>query len=218
MNMISIPRPTISFDIELLRFAVETDYLDYVMPSLGKAITAAKDRIESAKSSGPTEYFDAVVDEECALVEDLLGISFVSCQTKIYKVTSYLVKVHDRLGLSGKSLCKKQELPNRIMGLDERAVAGKPITRIQLIHAAANYFKHHAEWKHFKWSKLTGHALKTVATLRCVGIRRNTGILRNVARVLGNSEFHNTLLFSGIVDEWAADALVRVEKELQKKC
>jgi len=73
--------------LHLLNHAVEDDTYASVLLTLGKGIKAAVDRIDKAEREGPEDFAEAVTDQETEIVEGLLGMSCVLCQTQITAVT-----------------------------------------------------------------------------------------------------------------------------------
>src|SRR5437870_2009579 len=69
--------------------------LQRVLGTLGDAIKASDRRLDAAQRSGNAEWAEVVLDEECAITEDLIGTAFVVCQTYITGVASRVIALHD---------------------------------------------------------------------------------------------------------------------------
>ncbi len=110
------------------------------------------------------EWFDGIWAREYA--EPLLGLGFVAAQTYAVGTVSDLNSIRISRGKS-----KAENLKNYKCYTQDTFIKGD-VTRLQLINAAANYFKHHDEWgARWPMEKPDGY---TTETLGKVGITEKT--------------------------------------------
>jgi len=191
------------------------------LSALGEGVRRCAKRIDEADASGHAEYADAVTDEECDVIETLLGSAFTVCQTHIAKVVSDVKTLH-RLagkgskGKSGVRLTTTNGEKTDIMRLGCTQVGSSGVSLVQALDALANYFKHREEWIG-DWASLSGHAAKTAPTITLLGLQKgSTGNLRRGAKLLGNTGFDNMNAFANILEEWHKEVMAMYEKELRK--
>jgi hypothetical protein len=139
--------------------------------------------------SDVAEWFDASHASEHA--EPLFGLGFVAAQIYALGTVSDLNSVRVSRGKS-----KKEKLD--CYACDTVRLKGG-VTRIQLINAAANYFKHHDEWK-TRWPT-KGHGAQDVKTLGDVGITEKTEFpCIHAVELLGTS--YKLIVLHQILKEW----------------
>src|SRR6267143_671924 len=170
--------PTNPYQMQLSWLSITGDAarLGRTLDIVGDAIKAASRRIDDAQKTGDAEWLDIVVDEECAIIEDLIGTAFVVCQTYITGVVSRIVGLHtyhDKNGpnplvtTSGVKHAPKGISPS-ILRFGSRKIGRSGRTAVELIDAFANYFKHHEEWTG-SWSNLKGGSAATARAVMSVG-------------------------------------------------
>jgi hypothetical protein len=108
------------------------------------------------------EGFDGISAREHA--EPLFGLGFVAAQTYAVGTVSDLNSVR-----MSRHKAKKEKLD--CYGCDTIAVSGV-VTRIRLINATANYFKHHDEWA--RWPSGSDRGAYDTDVLGRVGITEQT--------------------------------------------
>lgn len=177
--------------------------LDTLRP-IGKAIRSCHERIEHLPPGANQEYIEAVVETEVQLVENLLGAAFVVCQVPINKAIAsieFLHKRHERD--AGKAAIGIERGRRVVMALDPIRPGRQPYTRVEIINAAANYFKHGAEWL-CHWEDLKKPQEKyTADVMTAAGASRgSSGNLRTIAELLGNGSFDNVLILADTITEW----------------
>ena len=191
--------------MELLRLQARMDPLDQVLEPISDAIHAAGDRADRAEASDA--WADAVIDDECDLVENLLGAAFIACQTFITAVVSAAMRLHEycikeNLPVSG-SLAKKATL----LGLGA-PVGGLGVTDVELLDALANYYKHRSEWRGSDWANPRRRQAATIAVIKRAGLEaRSTGNLRTGAGILGNPGYDDLYVFHNLLRAWASRVL-----------
>ena len=127
------------------------DWMRDLFSSLNHGFSIIQDKLSKI------EYFDGVFAQEQA--ETIFGIAFVSAQTYITGTVSDMIEIGD----------------NEALTKSEMLAIGSPkvgeISKVQLINAIANYYKHHEEWSNWKPE---GKNKRTIAALESCGISENT--------------------------------------------
>lgn len=75
----------------------EADALHRILKPIQAAISQARKRIDDLGEPQNKEQHDAldsIADEECAYIEDLIGVAFVACQTYITQTVSRALHLH----------------------------------------------------------------------------------------------------------------------------
>jgi hypothetical protein len=154
--------------------------LESVIVGIGHGLAEIRERLD-------TEEFDG--DDACEHAEPLIGLGFVAAQTYALGTVSDLNRVRMSRGKS-----KKEKID--CYACDTILLDGR-VTRIQLINAAANYFKHQDEWE-TRWPT-ERHGAKT---LGCFGITEETEFpcKRAVEQLCGTSL--ELIVLHQIVKEW----------------
>jgi len=125
--------------------------------------------------------------------DPLLGLGFVAAQTYVLGACRDLNRLRKHDGH------KKDLKPDQCRASDPITV--KPgVNRIQLVHAIANYFKHHDEWS--EWG--LGRSAKTTQVLGRVGITKTTNFPCVEATRLLCGESWDIMVLHRIVREWRA--------------
>lgn len=127
-----------------------------VIVGIDAGLTAIRERLDSE------EGFDGISAREYA--EPLFGLAFVAAQSYALGTVSDL---NDIATSRGKA--RKEKLA--CYACDTIALDGE-VTRIQLINASANYFKHHDEWA--RWPTGNDRGVHDITTLASVGITEKT--------------------------------------------
>lgn len=179
----------------------DDDASHVVLSALRNGILASNAHCAAAERADDHEWSHYVVDAECEKLENLLGVAYVMCQAQITAVKTWAHRVlkHAKAG----SASTLDWRGHTLLALGPAVSASTTVTRVELIWALANYFKHSEEWTTHEWSKLNGRAKQTAETLVKVGIRHSSGVLRTGAEILGNAIYSELLLFSDHVDEWS---------------
>ena len=201
--------------LESLKHAAVDGTYRAVLAALVACIRAACARVEEAASCGDPQWEDAWVDEECDLVENLLGIAYVVCQTWILSVTNRALQLRGIAIGSGRSFSAFGSRKEDVRALCKPISQESSVTKVDLLWALANYYKHREEWNTVNWSRLKGSAKLTVCVLRAAGLTEGcTGNLRRGAEALGNNDYVSLHVFENIVDGWAHHVLEKCRAEL----
>jgi len=205
--------------LKLLEDSIVLPNIDPVLRSIGEAIAASESRVDALDYDVDGEYVDAVVDGETDVVENLLGVSFVVCQTYISAVVSRVHTLHClyKRQHGGAELTTTSTKKWNIMGFRSPSVKGSTFTEVQVIDAFANYFKHREEWIG-EWANLPKQSADTARIIQAVGASRgSTGNLRTGAEALGNESYADVVLFAEVLRRWLRSVHDAYRKELEKE-
>ena len=119
--------------------------LDFLKSAID-LVDASLEQLEAKGKSSPEPDTFGVFDE----IEYIIGFGFVACQT----YTTATV---------GRSASKRKK--SEVLALGPKHRSGRPI--VQLINAAANHWKHSAEWTPLK---PTNQEKQTVEVIRSLGV------------------------------------------------
>ena len=174
-----------SIFLDLARIHAHAEPIRRVLDSLSDAVISAKGTVNHAEANYAPEHYEAVCDDESDFVESLVGTAFVVAQAQITGVASSLKRLHDYAEEHGTSLTTTTGGKDSIMRLASPELPGTGSTRIQVINAFANYFKHHDEWVG-PWANLERRSLATARIVEAAGGTANsTGTLRTGLEALG---------------------------------
>lgn len=199
----------------LLQVHAQSGTLRRVLDSFGAAIDVCGNAIAQAEESGNPDYIDAIVDDECAVVEDLVGAAFVAGQAELTTTISHVMRLHRRAQTDGHALMSSDGTKAGILGLGGVVRAGVAYTDVQAINAFANYFKHHDEWTG-AWANLHGQSRQTADTITAFGATEgSTGNLRQGLHALGIAYNRNVSELSTLVENWRRKIIGAYEAELK---
>lgn len=213
--------------VESLALAVDDGgLLQATLAPIGQAIKLAGERASLAAAEAPEEDVDFFVDEETALIENLLGAAYVTCQARISDVISRAIQVAEfcktkTVTFTAPFAAAKKAGDMKVallaLGTPVASVAG--ITSVQAVDALANYFKHREEWpEKVDWSQAAGQQAKTVSVIAPLGLAPlSTGNLRSGAVALGFTDLWQVDALVSAVDQWANRVLAEVQTALPKK-
>ena len=173
-------------------------------------------RIERVEDHENEDYAEHVIDEECDLIEDLLGSSFVLCQTYITCVRYRVQRLRKAIARHDPGLVSRVPLTKKgILRAGSTAVRGCGHSKVQVIDSFANYFKHRVEWPPY-WNRIEGdQAKRTVAVIRKVGAEEGcSGNMRRAARALGNEGYCDLGVFQQALDTWRSNLIEQLRNEL----
>lgn len=203
---------------ELVRLGLEGDTLERLHAAVEREIVLASPRIKQAARSGDQWYLDAVTDDECDRIEELLGLAFVAAQTFITRVRCRIASLSDGC---------KHELgrPLSFVGDSKAygvlkigdAMPGKSAyTEIETINAVANYWKHQEDWPTrleerddylasvWDTAQMRSNEKRTVEIVASIGMSpSSTGNLRMAAQTLDITSYENLSPVREKLRRWA---------------
>jgi len=178
--------------LRIMGAAGETDSLESVLGALSRAIRSSAKRADDC---------EALADDECALIEDLLGVAFVACQTCIVRFTTAAIDLLSYFEEQNNGAGLLDTRPSKFSLMEQdRSMIGEPShTRIEVLWAFGNYYKHSDEWE--GWD--VGQAARTTSVLRAVGVTPgSTYVLRRAADVLGCGSFDHLEILVETIESW----------------
>lgn len=175
---------------KLLEFAARDDDLRLVLDGIGRAAHEAVASLESLAEVEDLEYAEMAAEGEWAIIEGLLGAGVVVCQTRIEAVVSRALTLH-RLVNAGPPI-KRPVLRSDLFRLGEPLRPESPFSKVEVVHALANFFKHRDGWSEAwsddedveqegvlpsrHWSKIRNEQQReTIRIVRDVGVRWGAG-------------------------------------------
>jgi len=210
--------PIVLYEI-LLEFAeihVHSSSLERVLSSLGDAVTEAAGNIEHARRHYHEDHCDSVCDEESDVLESLVGTAFVVAQAQITGVVSSVMRLHKKAQSDGVHVAGLKGERREIMRLKSPVLAGTSYSRIQVIDAFANYFKHHDEWK-VPWANLESRSKPTADIIAAAGAKEgSTGNLRAGLKAL-DIDYDLLDRLHDEIATWASDVVKTYRSELHAK-
>jgi hypothetical protein len=188
-----------------------------ILTTLGEGIEAAGNAVSEVAGSTDPEWIDSIVDDEASVVEDLLGASFVVCQTFITAMVSRVYRAHDvheRL-MPGQPLQTTAKNKWDILRFQMPTVGTSGYGAVELINGFANYWKHREEWVRSDWqAPRTQSQRGTIEVISAAGATEgSTGNLRTAAELLGNSSYSDLQVFSDALGTWSEGLLAAYARE-----
>lgn len=186
----------------LIEVPLESPALYRVTEALGDAVKACSDAIEKAATSQNFEHFDSVAADESTVMESLIGAAFVACQAEINGAAAHFVRIHEEAKQAGVILKTSDGSKPGTRAVGSPKVGTSRYTRIEVINAFANYFKHRDEWKR-PWDEAIDDQRWTVSVISEVGAKEFES--ENLRTGLGALGIHPEMqmgLLSNFVHEW----------------
>jgi hypothetical protein len=95
-------------------------------------------------------------------------------------------------------------LPFIAFGERDHEVRRMGPSKIEVLWALANYFKHRDEWPPHSWTDPKGLEQHTVPVILAAGLKAgSTENLRRGAEALGNSDYADMSVLQTVIREWA---------------
>lgn len=134
--------------LELVKMAADDQTLDNLLSAVEQEIASSSRRINDASRGGNESFLEAVTDDECDRIEQLLGWAFVAAQTFITTVRSRLCRLSEVCKKDvGKPLSFVASLKAyEVLRLADTMLKAPMYTELEVINAVANYWKHQEEW------------------------------------------------------------------------
>jgi hypothetical protein len=176
--------------LKMLDYAVDADTYERVLRELGGGIRRSAAWAESAA--------EEQLDDEIEFVEGLLGAAYVVCQTQINAVVQAAQRVPERVITFPGGEPEVRALGPQFDG---------KYSKIELLWALANYYKHHDEWTRDTWDNPKPREERTIIVIRAAGLSfGSTGNLRRGAEALGNGSYSEDMeLFGRIIRVWSTN-------------
>lgn len=185
--------------------------------AIEKEIVAASKRIEVAADTGDKDYADGVSDDECELVEQLLGMAFVAGQAFMTGVRTRIAKLSDSCKLAlGRPLALGGNKGYDTFKVGTLMNVGSGYTKVEIINAVANYWKHQDDWptgEEVRGSRivnvwdltaLRNSDKRTVEVVVSIGMSPgHTGNLRTAVEALGVTRFEDLSPIRQELRSWA---------------
>ncbi len=207
-----------SKQIDLMRAAYARS-LGGVLERLGSAFDASETRmLELKDSDASAEYKQFLRDEESRLVQAIYGTAFTVCQAYIAAVVANARQLSQSLpeNRSPKFLPVDERMLRNAMGSDLAGRTG--YSKIEVIHALANYFKHSDEWAKDQWDRPSDKGRGyTVKVLLACGLQNNGKVLEEGARLLGLMKGQWLPDLDSIFSEWSHRVAQAAKAELMAK-
>lgn len=177
-----------------------------ILTPLGEAIKAGGNTLDRISETDDPEWVESVVADETAVVEDLLGASFVVCQTFITTVVSRVYRAHDIHMNQGNGQPLQTTTRNKtsILRFGCPTVRETGYTAVEILDGFANYWKHREEWTRGVWGDPSGAQLGTIRVIRAAGAEEGSnGNLRRGSELLGNTTYSDVQMFSNVLGTWS---------------
>jgi hypothetical protein len=182
-----------------LRYKAENDTYIRVLGIVSSTLKESKKDTEDATSRNSL-FRTELRNQQFRLVNDLIGTAFVVCQAHINSICSRVKRIGEFLKSRGAATLFNNE--RQVRSLGEPFQAGSPISKVELIFAFANYYKHHDEWP-WKWSDATGYPKRTIDAIQAAGAKReSTSNLVDGLRSLGATDATEVTALGNSIKPW----------------
>jgi hypothetical protein len=156
------PRTALDIYLWLFDYAINDDTYGNVLTALASGISKVSRRIQRL----PDEV-DA--DDECQIIENMLGTAYVVCQAQITAVAEPASRV------PGQTLA-----PSYARSLGPGFDTN--YSKVQILWALGNYFKHRDGWTAETWIKPDKKSAHTVSAIIAAGLSRGSTAICGRAR------------------------------------
>jgi len=218
--------------LRMVQLGVEDPSLERMHHAIERELRGVSKLFRKAGAKASLEYQEALIDEGCERIEELLGMAFAVAQSSITTV---------RTGISSASAICESNLGQRLSIAPDAKAYGTfqlgpkfgsgPYTAAEVINAVANYWKHHEDWPTVEqpragriatlWDKngRRGNEQKTVAIVMSIGLAYgSSGNLRTAAEALGIREpYENLSPIRDVLRRWAQDVYDKTRAEITSR-
>jgi hypothetical protein len=205
----------------LLKYEVEDERFQQIVADFASLIRRSERACEKATKQGNPDYADAIADTESDYLEEVIGASFLVLQAKIRRVVMAAERLvtfmNEQHGLTVDGLDRQSIYA---LGGNHRKTGH---SRIELIWAVGNYYKHRDEWDAEVWKNSSPGAQgrdrhrqprSTRQTVEKVGIVQfSTGNMRRAYEFFGIEPYSKCEKLAAKVQAWAKEVYQRAEKE-----
>lgn len=192
--------------------------LDPMGQAIAESIAGSTERIAVMSKRYGEDAAEMMASEAAVVVEDFLGVAFVAAQTYITAVVSRLIKLHQySLRWNNAKLTTTSGLKEEIMRYGFRPTQKGPYSKVEVMNAFANYYKHRDEWD-YEWGSLKGHQQETATIISSAGaFQSSTCNLRTGAAYLGNLVYANVSAFGKLFSNWRKDLIHDYKTEIRRR-
>jgi hypothetical protein len=216
--------------LRLMAIKGQGETLERLHRAIEFEIATSSKQIRRAAKSGNEDFIEAITEEECLAVEELLGLAFVAAQSFITSIRTEVVIVAKVYLREFKSTLSFAAHPKAYDALKLAPMLAVPkCSAVEAINAVANYWKHSEEWP--LGDKKGGGRLRevwdvsgpqgnkrTVEIVSALGLVPNSSAnLRKAAKALGVKEFDDLSPLRQILSGWAAELLKNARAEFGVK-
>jgi hypothetical protein len=163
--------------------------------------------------SPPRRYWDVPLELEYDKVGQLLGASFVLGQSVVTQTVSLLKRLKSELGAAGHWIPGQKQ---GMVKLEAVFHGSTGFSHIEIIDAAANYFKHWPEWPD-DWQVAEKKSLQgtTIEVCKAIGMtpKELTSNLQSALACLGEGDMTASAIIAAL-GEWRGRLVVRSCSEL----
>jgi hypothetical protein len=216
--------PSRNHRLWLLKYEVGDERFQQIISDFAGLIGRSERACEKAAEQGNPDYAEAVADTESDYLEELVGASFLVLQAKIRRVA----KAAERL-----VTFMNEQYGLKVNGLDRQSIFKMGGTyrktghsRIELIWAVGNYYKHRDEWDAEVWDNHPTAAQgadphrqsrATRRTVEKVGVTQSsTGNMRKAYEFFGITPYSKCEKLAEKVQAWAEEIYQRAKKECRQ--
>lgn len=220
--------------LRLIRLSAKTDAIERLHAAIEREIAASSRRIDKAKAKGDEEYLNAIVDDECDHIEELLGMAFVAAQTFIARLRSRMAWASTILEaeLGARLSFATPPKAYEVLAMGRTLSVGCAQSVIEVIHAVANYWKHQEDWPtreearggrlitvwNVESQSLRKHERRTIEVVASIGMTPGcTGNLRTAAEVLGVTDYADLSPIRQELKVWAGGLFEATRLEISQR-
>jgi len=212
------------FDVLLMSLGDDLDgtLMTLLQPSgeaIAGSIAGSRDRIAEFRKRYGSEAAHMLAEEEQAVVEHFLGLSFVGAQTSyITQVVSRLTDLHQLASVRNKTeLTTTTRWKRDILRYGFRPAPKELYSQVEIVDAFANYYKHRDEWGP-DWSILKDQQQQTASIISSVGAHQSSmKNLRTGAEHFGNPTYSNVCALAKVLSPWRKALVQDYRAEIRSK-
>jgi len=198
--------------------------LEILLEPIAEAIAGCYERMRQLPDDADRDWAEMVGYEESSKIEGLQGASLVLSQTSMIATIESLRMLHRFVSKYVPSLVLRTS-DGTFQGLlhaESPLVGDTGRTEVEVIHAFANYFKHHAEWDLDVMQSSQCWAVRdrtrlTIETIRAAGVTDGDSLdLGCCLAALGDPERRRVDVLADAVDGWRDRLYAAYRQELSE--
>ncbi len=208
---------SLTFRVRLLAFTFDVSSMHDLLQAPRHGCVSALARAKDAASRGEKEWAQALHEEAGERCEGFLGLGFVIGQFAINDICQNTSRLVEAARTQFKSFPDVGG-GKALMTVGAAPFDGSPYSTIQIINAAANYWKHKAEflktWKQYEQEKT--QAARTILQVKSAGAEEYaTHNLDTIAQSLGMKSVQDAWAFiAEPIATWHGALVSRLDREL----